>query len=90
MVKTLSKTKTSKAKGKVDNSEKTTKRPDYKSHPRSYRFDSEIMQTLNATLVRINKISPKKVQEARLVKALILLSKKLADEELLKAVREVW
>jgi len=75
---------------KKKNINRISKQPKNKLHPRSYRFDSEIMSVLNATLDRINKVSPKKVQEARLVKALILLSRELDDEMLIKAIREVW
>ncbi len=59
-------------------------------YPRSYRLDAELMMTLIATLERINQQAPRKISEARLVKALILLSKELPDEQLLKAVKEVW
>jgi hypothetical protein len=61
-----------------------------KDYPRSYRMDSEIMNTLKNTLDRINEVSPKKVSEARLVKALIFLSKEINDEKIIKALKEVW
>lgn len=59
-------------------------------YPRSYKLDSEIMNVLKDTLARINDISPKKVSEARLVKALIFLSPQLDDEIIIKALKEVW
>lgn len=61
-----------------------------KKYPRSYRIDSEIMDVLKETLTRVNKIAPKKVGEARLIKALILLSKDIDNKILLKAIKEVW
>ena len=61
-----------------------------KEHPRSYRIDSETMDVLKETLVRINKVAPKKIGEARLIKALILLSKDIDNKILLKAIKEVW
>ena len=61
-----------------------------KEFPRSYRLDSEVMNTLKSTLDRINEISPRKVSEARLVKALIMLSKDVDEERLMKALKEVW
>jgi len=62
----------------------------YKEYPRSYRLDPEIMNTLKNTLYRINEISPKKVSESRLVKALILLSKDINEEKIIKALKSVW
>lgn len=61
-----------------------------KEYPRSYRLDSEIMNTLKSTLDKINDISPKKVSEARLVKALIYISKDFNTDKLLRALKEVW
>ncbi len=61
-----------------------------KEYPRSYRLDPEIMNTLKDTLDRVNDISPKKVSEARLVKALIYLSKEINAEKIIKALKEVW
>ena len=61
-----------------------------KDYPRSYRLDSEIMNTLKNTLDRVNEVSPKKVSEARLVKALIFLSKETNEEKIMKALKEVW
>lgn len=58
--------------------------------PRSYRLNAEIVEVLNQTLKRVNKISPRKISEARLVKGLILLSKEIDDEQLIKAVKDVW
>ncbi len=62
----------------------------HKEHPRSYRLDPEIMNTLKSSLDRINELTPKKVSEARLVKALIWLSKEISEEKILKALKEVW
>jgi hypothetical protein len=61
-----------------------------KEHPRSYRFDTEVMNSLKNKLDRINEIAPKKVSEARLVKALIILSKEIDDDKIIKALKEVW
>ena len=62
----------------------------HKEYPRSYRLDPEIMNTLKDTLDRVNGISSKKVSEARLVKALIWLSKEANEDKILKALKEVW
>jgi hypothetical protein len=61
-----------------------------KEYPRSYRLDSELKDVLENTLNRINELAPKKVSEARLVKALILLSKEMEAEKIIKALKEVW
>jgi hypothetical protein len=61
-----------------------------KDYPRSYRLDSEVMNILKNTLDRINEVSPKKVSEARLVKALIFLSKEINEEKIMKVLKEVW
>ena len=62
----------------------------HKEYPRSYRFDPEIINTLKGTLTKVNEASHKKISEARLVKALIFLSKEIDEEKLLKALKEVW
>lgn len=61
-----------------------------KEYPRSYRLDYEIMNTLKKTLSKINEFSPKKVSEARLIKALIFLSQDIGEEKIMKALKEVW
>ena len=61
-----------------------------KEYPRSYRFDTEVMNFLKNKLDKINEIAPKKVSETRLVKALIILSKEIDDDKIIKALKEVW
>lgn len=61
-----------------------------KDYPRSYRLDADTMNTLKDTLYRLNEISPKRISEARLIKALITLSRDINDEKLMKALKEVW
>jgi hypothetical protein len=61
-----------------------------KEYPRSYRLDPELKEVLENTLGRVNQLTPKKVSEARLVKALILLSKDMEPEKIIKALKEVW
>ncbi len=61
-----------------------------KDYPRSYRLDAETMNALKDTLNRLNEVSPKKISEARLIKALIALSKDMEEEKLMKALKEVW
>ena len=73
-----------------DKREKLTRQIKYKEYPRSYRLDAEIMNMLKDTLSRVNEISPKKISEARLIKALIWLSKEMDEEKILKAMKEVW
>ena len=62
----------------------------HKDHPRSYRFDVEVLNILQDTLGRINEIAPKKVHEAKLVKALIWLSQEEDSEKILKALKKIW
>jgi hypothetical protein len=61
-----------------------------KDYPRSYRLDAETMNALKDTLNRLNEISPKKISEARLIKALIALSREMNEDKLMKALKEVW
>lgn len=61
-----------------------------REYPRSYRLDYEIMNTLKSTLSKINEVSPKKVSEARLIKALIFLSTEIEEEKITRALKEVW
>jgi hypothetical protein len=76
--------------GKRASDDKTLVTQKYKEHPRSYRFDPEIIDMLNTTLERVNKVSPKKISANRLLKALICISTELEEDKLLKAVKEVW
>lgn len=61
-----------------------------KEFPRSYRLDAEVMNVLQNTLDRINEVSPRKVSEARLVKALIMSSREINEDKLMKSLKEVW
>jgi len=61
-----------------------------KEYPRSYRLDPELKEVLENTLNRVNESAPKKISEARLIKALILLSKNIETEKIIKALKEVW
>ena len=60
-----------------------------KGYARSYRFDSEIKDILKEVLDNVNSISPKKISETRLIKALIIMGKKSNPEKVLQAAREV-
>jgi hypothetical protein len=97
MSKLANKAKSSKLKeslqqdsSKTGAKERLVRQIKHKEYPRSYRLDPEIMNTLKNTLDKINGVSPKKVSEARLVKALIWLSKDINEEKILKALKEVW
>ena len=70
--------------------EKVVRQIKHKDYPRSYRLDPEVMNTLKSTLDRINEATSRKVSEARLVKALIMLSRDISDEKIIKALKEVW
>jgi hypothetical protein len=48
------------------------------------------MNILKDTLNRVNEDSHKKITEARLIKALILLSQKMSNEKIMAAIKEVW
>lgn len=101
MAKLLAKAKSSKLSEMTNNSQSDAvalsheKKPSaliktYKSHPRSYRFDPETVNILQATLDRVNELSAKKISEAKLVKALIFLSKDVDEMKIIKASKEVW
>ncbi|MCX7124083.1 MAG: hypothetical protein NTV32_10575 [Gammaproteobacteria bacterium] len=62
----------------------------FKIYPRSYRFDYEVLNILQTTLDRVNELSAKKISEAKLVKALIFLSKDVDEMKIIKASKEVW
>jgi len=62
----------------------------HKIYPRSYIFSPELTDILKHTLDRVNDVSPKKIGEARLVRALIWLSQDINEQKLLQAVKEVW
>ena len=92
MTKLPANTKTRKPKNKVKTPMKK-KRSDiqkhHKEYPRSYRFDAEVMETLKETLFRVNAVSPKKISESRLVKALIVLSQAMDEETLIRGLKQV-
>ena len=96
MAKLASKAKSNKLKkslqqgSEIESKGRLVRQVKHKEYPRSYRFDSEIMNTLKDTLNKINEISPRKVSESRLIKALIWLSKEIDQEKILKALKEVW
>lgn len=94
MSKLSHKAKSSKLKDSIQNhagpKERIIRQIKPKDYPRSYRLDPEILNILRDTLNRINEISPKKVSEARLIKALIILSKTIDEEKLLKYLKKVW
>lgn len=75
---------------KMASKKETDYQPNFKEHPRSYRLDSTVMNILKGTLARVNEVTPKKVSEAKLVKALIVLSKKIDTDEIVTALKEVW
>lgn len=77
-------------KSGIETNKKEKKQEISRTYPRSYRLDNEIMQLLKKKLEEINEKSPKKITEARLVKALILLSHEIDNEKILRAIKEVW
>lgn len=56
---------------------------------RGYKIEGHIYKVLQKTLKRVRKLSPKKVSESKLVKALIILSKKMPDADLLNTIKEI-
>jgi len=76
--------------GSTEPRERVVRQIKPKDYPRSYRLDTESINSLKSTLDKINEISPKKISESRLIKALILLSKDTEEDKLLKALKEVW
>lgn len=93
MSKLSSRAKSSKLKKNVNHINLTgsgKERKKNKEHPRSYRLDSEIINTLKMTLSKVNEASPKKVSESRLIKALILMSREMDEDIIIRALKEVW
>jgi hypothetical protein len=97
MSKLIGKAKNSKLHNSLQNDlqnsptkEKIVRQVKPKEYPRSYRIDAEVMNVLKNTLDRINECSPRKVSEARLIKALIMLSKEVKNDRIIKALKEIW
>lgn len=88
------KSKLSKQAEELTNNEKITESVIRKikasDFPRSYRFDSSTIEILKETSNRINDLTPKKISESKLLKALICLSKNISDEDLIKALKSTW
>lgn len=60
-----------------------------KEHPRSYRLDQYTLDILKETQNRISSASGKKISESRLVKALILHSKDLSNDILIRVLKDI-
>lgn len=58
--------------------------------PKSFRLDLETLNILKETQERINNIIPKRVSESRIIKALILISKEINEDKLIKALKSTW
>ena len=58
--------------------------------PKSFRLDTETLNILKETQDRINSIAPKKISESRIIRALILISKSINDDKLIKALKDTW
>jgi len=63
-----------------------------KVYPRSFRLDEEVKQALEQSVTRLKEASPypKKINESRLIKALIMLSLDMNTKTLLEAMKKVW
>jgi hypothetical protein len=56
---------------------------------KSFRFDPQSWQDLQAMVEKINNISKRKISTSRLVKALVYLGKTRQEKELLKVLKEI-
>lgn len=74
----------------IEENEKVLRKFKSKELPKSFRIDNETINVLKETYERINNLTPRKVSESRIIKALILLSKDISDQKLIKAIKEIW
>lgn len=58
-------------------------------YPRSYRCTKENMETLKDLIIQLSVLKGRKVNESKLINALIFLSKEMDKKKILKALKEI-
>ncbi len=69
---------------------RVTNNRQYKEYPRSFLLDEEAINNLQALQSRVNELSPKKISNSKIIRALIQLSSSINDEKLLKTIKQLW
>ncbi|MCP4473236.1 MAG: hypothetical protein GY821_01410 [Gammaproteobacteria bacterium] len=70
--------------------ERVTNIRQYKEYPRSFLLDEETINVLQSLHNRINQLSPKKISNSKIIRALIQLSSNINDEQLINTIRQLW
>lgn len=73
----------------IQYNESIVRHTSFKEYPRSYRLDQYTLDILKETQNRISSASGKKISESRLIKALILHSKDLSNDRLIKVLKDI-
>jgi len=73
----------------IQYNESIVRQTNFKEYPRSYRLDQYTLDILKGTQNRISSASGKKISESRLIKALILHSKDLSNDRLIKVLKDI-
>ncbi|EER20747.1 MULTISPECIES: hypothetical protein [spotted fever group] len=73
----------------IQYNESIVRQTNFKEYPRSYRLDQCTLDILKGTQNRISSASGKKISESRLIKALILHSKDLSNDRLIKVLKDI-
>ncbi len=69
---------------------RVTNNRQYKEYPRSFLLDEEAINNLQALQNRVNELSPKKISNSKIIRALIQLSSRINNEKLLKTIKQLW
>jgi hypothetical protein len=73
----------------IQYNESIVRQTNFKEYPRSYRLDQCTLDILKGTQNRISSASGKKISESRLIKALIIHSKDLSNDRLIKVLKDI-
>tara|TARA_B100001996_G_scaffold319894_1_gene263866 strand:+ start:220 stop:510 length:291 start_codon:yes stop_codon:yes gene_type:complete len=79
-----------KKKSEQEGQERVTNIRQNKEYPRSFLLDEETINLLQSLHTRVNQLSPKKIGNSKIIRALIHLSKEINDKKLINTIKQLW
>ena len=70
--------------------ERVTNIQEHKEYPRSFILDEETINCLQSLNNRVNQLSPKKIGNSKIIRALIHISKDINDKKLINTIKQLW
>ena len=61
-----------------------------KAHPKTFRLMDSDVKNLKEICEKINALTPSKISETKIVRALILLGKTLKEDKIISGIKELW